>query len=154
MPGLPGINHLDAVRALGKAGFHIARQSKHSQLKRRSPMAKFFTAHDRRIPQSPDESFPTPGFFPATAVLISVADPDTGVPNIIPLIGWGPLNRDPLMMGIAVCVREYNRDYYVRGSGKLLRRAMDFVLNIPTRDQKDIITRWRRAFTGERPVCR
>ncbi len=104
-------------------------------------MPKHYTEHDRRIPQSPDEPFPTPGFFPATAVLISVADPDTGVPNIIPLIGWGPLNRDPLMLGIAVCVREYNRDYYVRGSGKLLRRAMDFVLNIPTKDQKDIITR-------------
>ncbi len=104
-------------------------------------MAKFFTPHDRRIPRTPDEPFPTPGFFPATAVLISVADPDSGIPNIIPLIGWGPLNRDPLMLGIAVCGREYNRDYYVRGSGKLLRRAMDFVLNVPTREQKDIITR-------------
>ncbi len=29
MPKLPGINHLDAVRALEKAGFHIRRQSKH-----------------------------------------------------------------------------------------------------------------------------
>ena len=29
MPKLPGINHDDAVRALQKAGFHIARQSKH-----------------------------------------------------------------------------------------------------------------------------
>jgi len=29
MPKLPGINHLDAVRALEKAGFHIARQGKH-----------------------------------------------------------------------------------------------------------------------------
>lgn len=29
MPKLPGINHLDAVRALGKAGFRIARQGKH-----------------------------------------------------------------------------------------------------------------------------
>lgn len=29
MPKLPGINHLDAVRALEKAGFRIARQSKH-----------------------------------------------------------------------------------------------------------------------------
>jgi len=26
---LPGVNHLDAVRALGKAGFSIVRQSKH-----------------------------------------------------------------------------------------------------------------------------
>jgi hypothetical protein len=30
MPTLPGINHLDAVRALEKAGFHIRRQGKHT----------------------------------------------------------------------------------------------------------------------------
>lgn len=29
MPKLPGINHLDAVRALEKAGFRITRQGKH-----------------------------------------------------------------------------------------------------------------------------
>jgi predicted RNA binding protein YcfA (HicA-like mRNA interferase family) len=29
MPKLPGINHLQAVRALEKAGFRIVRQSKH-----------------------------------------------------------------------------------------------------------------------------
>ena len=29
MPKLPGINHLDAVRALEKAGFVVARQGKH-----------------------------------------------------------------------------------------------------------------------------
>lgn len=29
MPKLPGVNHLDAVRALEKAGFWIARQRRH-----------------------------------------------------------------------------------------------------------------------------
>jgi predicted RNA binding protein YcfA (HicA-like mRNA interferase family) len=29
MPKLPGVNHLDAVRALEKIGFWITRQSKH-----------------------------------------------------------------------------------------------------------------------------
>lgn len=29
MPRLPGINHLEAVRALEKAGFRVARQGKH-----------------------------------------------------------------------------------------------------------------------------
>jgi len=29
VPSTPGINHLDAVRALEKLGFHIARQGKH-----------------------------------------------------------------------------------------------------------------------------
>ena len=29
MPRIPGVNHQDAVRALGKAGFQIIRQGKH-----------------------------------------------------------------------------------------------------------------------------
>ena len=29
MPSIPGVKHLDAVRALEKAGFKIVRQSKH-----------------------------------------------------------------------------------------------------------------------------
>jgi predicted RNA binding protein YcfA (HicA-like mRNA interferase family) len=29
MPRLPGVNHLDAVRALSKLGFWVARQGKH-----------------------------------------------------------------------------------------------------------------------------
>ncbi len=29
MPKLPGVNHLDAIRALQKKGFRIARQGKH-----------------------------------------------------------------------------------------------------------------------------
>ena len=29
MPKIPGVNHLDAVKALQKAGFRIIRQSKH-----------------------------------------------------------------------------------------------------------------------------
>jgi len=34
MPKLPGVNHLDAVRAFGKAGFVIVRQGKHIILRR------------------------------------------------------------------------------------------------------------------------
>ena len=30
MPKIPGVNHLDAVRALEKAGFRIIRQGKHA----------------------------------------------------------------------------------------------------------------------------
>ena len=29
MAGMPGINHQDAIRALGKAGFRVIRQGKH-----------------------------------------------------------------------------------------------------------------------------
>ncbi|MBI4520690.1 MAG: type II toxin-antitoxin system HicA family toxin [Gemmatimonadetes bacterium] len=29
MPRIPGVNHLDAVRALEKVGFHTVRQGKH-----------------------------------------------------------------------------------------------------------------------------
>ncbi len=32
MPELPGVNHLDAVRALQKAGFRILRQGKHIEM--------------------------------------------------------------------------------------------------------------------------
>ena len=30
MGRIPGINHLDAIRALTKAGFHVVRQGKHT----------------------------------------------------------------------------------------------------------------------------
>lgn len=30
MPKIPGVNHLDAIKALEKAGFHIVRQGKHT----------------------------------------------------------------------------------------------------------------------------
>jgi predicted RNA binding protein YcfA (HicA-like mRNA interferase family) len=29
VPSIPGINHLDAIRALEKAGYRVVRQSKH-----------------------------------------------------------------------------------------------------------------------------
>jgi predicted RNA binding protein YcfA (HicA-like mRNA interferase family) len=29
VPGIPGVNHLDAIRALDRAGFSILRQGKH-----------------------------------------------------------------------------------------------------------------------------
>ena len=29
MPRIPGVNHLDAIRALERAGFRVARQGKH-----------------------------------------------------------------------------------------------------------------------------
>jgi predicted RNA binding protein YcfA (HicA-like mRNA interferase family) len=29
LPKIPGVNHQDAVRALGKAGFRVVRQGKH-----------------------------------------------------------------------------------------------------------------------------
>ncbi len=32
MPKLPGVNHLDAIRALKKAGFRVAREGKHTIL--------------------------------------------------------------------------------------------------------------------------
>jgi predicted RNA binding protein YcfA (HicA-like mRNA interferase family) len=50
MPRLPGINHLQAVRALEKAGFEIVRQGKHitmsdgirtAQIPRNNPVNSF-----------------------------------------------------------------------------------------------------------------
>ena len=95
-------------------------------------MEKHYSPHDRSLPKSFDEPFTTPGYLPVSAALISVADADTGIPNIMPLVGWGFLNRLPLYLGVAISVKEYNADYYVRGTYELLRKTMDFALNIPT----------------------
>ena len=114
-------------------------------------MAKYYTEHDRSVPKTPDEAFKSPGFFPVVPAMLSVADPESGVPNIMPLIGWGFLNRLPMIIGVAICVEEYNNDYYVRGTGNLLRRTMDFVLNIPTTELRDHITKTGRLSRGKDP---
>ena len=95
-------------------------------------MAKFYTPHDRSLPESYEEKFQTPGYLPVSAAMLSVADPVSGIPNIMPLVGWGFLNRLPLLLGVAVSVKEYNIDYSERGTYELLRKTMDFALNIPT----------------------
>jgi len=107
-------------------------------------MAKIYTPHDRSLPKTPDEAFPTPGYLPVSAIMISVADPVTGIPNIMPAVGWGFLNRLPLLLGVAVNTKDYNNDYYPRGTHPILVNTMDFALNIPTEDLRDQVTR-----TGE-----
>ena len=39
MPKIPGVNHLDAIRALEKAGFWIARQGRHAHPHRAAPQS-------------------------------------------------------------------------------------------------------------------
>jgi len=104
-------------------------------------MAKVYTSHDRSVPKSFEEPFPTPGYLPVSAIMISVADPVTGIPNIMPAVGWGWLNRDPLIIGVAVNTKDYNKDYYPRGTHPLLINCMDFALNLPTEDLRDKVTR-------------
>ena len=104
-------------------------------------MAKVYTEHDRTLPKKPEEQFPTPGYLPVSAIMISVADPDTGIPNIMPAVGWGWLNRDPLLLGVAVNTRNYNNDYYPRGTHSILKKTMDFALNIPDEGLRDKVTR-------------
>ena len=115
-------------------------------------MAKVYTEHDRALPKSFEEPFPTPGYLPVSAVMVSVADPDSGVPNIIPLTGWGFLNRLPLILGIAINTTDYNKDYYLRGSLELLRKTMDFALNIPTEAQRDAISATGRLSRHKDPT--
>ncbi|MCE5252138.1 flavin reductase family protein [bacterium] len=115
-------------------------------------MAKFYTPHDRRLPRTPEEPFPTPGYLPVSAVMISVADPITGIPNIIPVVGWGWLNRLPLIIGVAVNTKDYNNDYYPRGSHQLLINAMDFALNIPTEDLREKVTECGRLSRHKDPT--
>jgi flavin reductase (DIM6/NTAB) family NADH-FMN oxidoreductase RutF len=103
-------------------------------------MSRHYTEHDRTLPDAPDTAFNTPGYIPVSAIMISVADPDTGIPNIMPAVGWGFLNRHPLLLGVAVNTTDYNNDYYPRGTHPILKRTMDFAINIPTEDQRDIVT--------------
>lgn len=107
-------------------------------------MAKSYTGHDRSVPRTPDESFPTPGYLPVSAALISVEDPASGIPNIMPLVAWGWFNRHPMLLGVCVAVKDYNKDYYPRGTHELLHRAMNFALNIPTERLREQVSR-----TGE-----
>jgi flavin reductase (DIM6/NTAB) family NADH-FMN oxidoreductase RutF len=94
-------------------------------------MAEIYTTHDRAVPPY-EEGFPTPGFLPVTPALISVADEATGIPNIMPAVGWGWLNRLPFSLAVAVSVQDHTREYFKRGTHELLHHAMDFALNIPT----------------------
>lgn len=103
-------------------------------------MKKMYTRHNRELPETFETPFPTPGFLPTSAIMISIADPKSGVPNIMPAVGWGWLNRHPLLLGIAVNIMDLNIDYYPRGSHELLVDSMDFALNIPTEDLRDKIT--------------
>lgn len=104
-------------------------------------MSKVYTSHDRSLPETPEDSFSTPGLLPVSAILISVADAETGIPNILPAVGWGFLSRLPLLLGVSVCKNDYNVDYYPRGTHPLLLRTGDFALNIPTDDLREKITR-------------
>jgi len=104
-------------------------------------MAKVYTEHGRFLPQSPKEAFPTPGYLPVSAIMVSVADFETGIPNIIPAVGWGFLNRHPLMLGVAINTTDYNNDYYPRGSHPIMTKTRDFVINIPDESLRDKVTR-------------
>ena len=94
-------------------------------------MAKVYTPHGRNVPPRGEE-FETPGFLPVTPALISVLDTETGIPNIMPSVGWGSLNRLPFYLGVAVNVQEITGDYFKRGTHELLIRSCDFALNVPT----------------------
>lgn len=114
-------------------------------------MKKTYTPHDRSVPNSPDESFPTPGFLPVSVALVGIADPKDGPPNIMPLVAWTFLNRHPMYLGIGVCTKEYNNDYYERGSYEMLRQTMDFSLNFPTSKLRDQITETGRLSRHKDP---
>ncbi len=103
-------------------------------------MSKVYTEHSRKLPKSPEEAFVTPGYLPVSAIMISIADPVTGIPNIMPAVGWGWLNRHPFLVGVAVNTQDYNNDYYPRGSHEILTHVRDYALNIPTEDMRDKVT--------------
>jgi flavin reductase (DIM6/NTAB) family NADH-FMN oxidoreductase RutF len=117
-------------------------------------MEKAYTPFQDKLPESYDDEFPPlPGYLPVSAALIAVADPDSGVPNIMPLIAWSFINRYPLTLGISVCVKDYNFNYFVRGTYDLLIKTMDFTLNIPSEKLKDAITRSGELSRSKDPTC-
>lgn len=117
-------------------------------------MGKFYTPFQNRLPESHEDEFPqVPGYLPVSAALIAVADPDSGVPNIMPLIAWSFINRYPLTLGISVCVKDYNFNYFVRGTYELLIKTMDFTLNIPSERLKDAVTRSGELSRSKDPGC-
>jgi predicted RNA binding protein YcfA (HicA-like mRNA interferase family) len=67
MPRLPGVNHLDAVRALKKAGFRVRRQGKHIVMSdgtrivtipRHNPVNAFTKGDDRAGCRADDRRVP------------------------------------------------------------------------------------------------
>ena len=70
----------------------------------------------------------------------------------MPLVGWGFLNRLPLYLGVAISVKEYNVDYYVRGTYELLRKTMDFALNIPTDRLREEVSESGRLSRHKNPA--
>ena len=114
-------------------------------------MAKIYHEHDRSIPPF-DQHFATPGFLPVTPALISVADDVTGIPNIMPAVGWGWLNRLPFYLGVAVSVEEHTFEYYRRGSHELLHRARDFAVNFPTDRLREQVAECGRLSRGKDPT--
>ena len=84
--------------------------------------------------------------------LVSVSDPDGGAPNILPLIAWAFLNRHPMYLGIGVCTKEYNKNYYERGTYEILRRTMDFALNFPTQCIREQISETGRLSRHKDPT--
>ncbi len=104
-------------------------------------MSKIFTEHTRMLPESPETAFVTPGYLPVSAIMISVYDHDTKIPNIMPAVGWGWLNRHPFLVGVCVNTMGYNNDYYPRGTHPILMKTRDFVLNIPDESLRDKVTR-------------
>ena len=114
-------------------------------------MAKIYTEHNRSIPPF-DQHFATPGFLPVTPALISVADDVTGIPNIMPAVGWGWLNRLPFYLGVAVSVEEHTLEYYKRGTHELLHRAKDFAVNFPTDRLREQVVECGRLSRGKDPA--
>ena len=115
-------------------------------------MAKVYTKHERTIPDSPDKAFVTPGYLPVSAIMISMYDHDTKIPNIMPAVGWGWLNRHPFIVGVSVNTMDYNNDYYPRGSHPILTKTRDFALNIPTESLREQVSLCGRLSRHKDPM--
>jgi len=57
-----------------------------------------------------------------------------GTTGILPALGQCVLSRAPLMVGVAICRRYYNKEYWERFTYHLALESMEFVCNIPSQD--------------------
>ncbi len=79
-----------------------------------------------------------PVFIPTSTILVSCIGRN-GKPNIIPIAGWGVLNRYPFTVGIAICQAKYPGNYAKRHSHDLVQESGEYVVNIPHSGMKKVI---------------
>ncbi|MCC6443288.1 MAG: flavin reductase family protein [Armatimonadetes bacterium] len=89
-----------------------------------------------RPPRGPEAGASWPLFFPFSPAMLSFRGRD-GTTGILPAIAECALSRSPLTIGVGICRRSYNEDYWERFTYHLAMESLEFVCNIPSADIAD-----------------